>query len=362
MNFMQRALQLAEQGRYTCMPNPMVGCVIVNNGEIIAEGYHAKTGAAHAEIHALQQAGELAKDATAYVTLEPCCHQGRTGPCTEALIQAGIAEVHVACLDPNPRVAGQGVQRLEQAGIKVIVGELEQATKKLNQFFFHFIQHNLPFVIVKWAMSLDGKIATHTGDSKWITSDAARQYAHQVRQQVGAIIVGSGTVLADDPQLTVRLPVVQRQPLRVVFDSRGRCKPTAKIFSAELPGKTLLVTSEQADDTWCQTFADQQIEVLKLPTVKQKIDLKKLLTILAEREINSVLVEGGSELNASFIAQDLVQQIQAYIAPKTIGGMKAPGALAGIGIDTMAAAQQWQFSEVKTLADDVLLIAEQKNV
>lgn len=300
---MQRALELAEQGRYTCAPNPMVGCVIVRDGKIVGEGFHYKAGQAHAEVLALQQAGEQAVGATVYVTLEPCAHVGRTGPCADALIQAKVAEVIVACVDQNPKVSGKGIEKLQSAGISVRVGELAQQAQELNKIFFHYIKTGLPFVIAKWAMSLDGKIATHTHDSKWITSEAARQHAHELRQAMGAVIVGSGTVLADDPQLTVRLDNVLAQPLRIVLDARGRCPISAKIFSSELPGKTLVVTVESANENWCQQLRNNGVEFLKLPTADHKIDLSLLLKELAQREITSVLVEGGAQVHAGFLSR-----------------------------------------------------------
>lgn len=362
MDYMQRALDIAKLGRYTCAPNPMVGCVIVNNGEIVGEGYHQKTGEKHSEIIALEQAGDKAYGATVYLTLEPCCHYGRTPPCVDKLVNANVAEVVIACLDPNPKVAGKGVEHLQAAGIKVTVGQLEHEAKELNQVFFHYITTGLPFVIAKWAMSLDGKTATYTNDSKWITSDVARQHSHQIRQTMGAIVVGSGTVLADDPQLTVRLPDIAHQPLRIVMDARGRCQPTAKIFSPDLPGKTLLVTVENADNNWIAQFEKQHVEVLKLPAENNNIDLTALLKKLAKREITSLLVEGGAQLQAGFFEKDLVQQIYAYIAPKTIGGEQAPGAIQGLGAANLFDAQQWRFKHIKPLPPDVLLVAERVNV
>jgi diaminohydroxyphosphoribosylaminopyrimidine deaminase/5-amino-6-(5-phosphoribosylamino)uracil reductase len=363
MDYMQRALDIAKLGRYTCAPNPMVGCVIVANGKVVGEGYHKKAGEAHAEVIALQQAGEQAHGATVYLTLEPCCHYGRTPPCVDTLIAAQVAEVVIASIDPNPKVAGKSIERLQDAGIKVTLGQLEHEAKELNQTFFHYITTGLPFVTAKWAMSLDGKTATYTHDSKWITSDVARQHAHQIRQAMDAIIIGSGTVLADDPLLTVRLHEVVHQPLRIVVDARGRCQPTAKIFSAELPDKTLLVTLESVNTKWLKKFTEKNnVEVLQLPATEGSIDLKLLLKELAKRDITSLLVEGGAQLQASFFEQDLVQQIYAYIAPKTIGGEQAPGAIQGVGAANLFDAKQWRFKHIKPLPPDVLLLAERINV
>lgn len=359
-HYMQRTLELAQLGQYTCAPNPMVGCVIVRDSEVIGEGFHAKTGQAHAEINALAQAGERARGATVYVSLEPCCHQGRTGPCTEALIQAGVAAVHIACLDPNPKVAGQGARRLEQAGIHVSVGTLADEAEQLNRVFFHYMRTLLPFVIAKWAMSLDGKIATHTGDSRWITSDAARQHAHELRQRVGAVIVGSGTVLADDPQLTVRLPKTIRQPLRVVLDARGRSPITSRVFAELDTAPTIVFTTAQADTAWQQALEQCGVEVIL--QAADNIDVQQVLQTLAQREITSVLVEGGSQTHASFLAAQLVQEIYVYIAPKIIGGQQAPSPVAGKGIMHMVEAEAWEFTTLDTLAPDILLVAQRSKV
>lgn len=354
MNYMQRALELAQQGRYTCSPNPMVGCVIVRGDNIVGEGFHRKAGEAHAEILALQQAGELAEGATVYVTLEPCCHVGKTGPCVEALIAAKISKVIIACSDLNPKVSGKGIKRLRDAGITVQLGELSEQAQQLNAVFFHYIKTNLPFVALKWAMSIDGKINTAKATSKQITSEAAKQHTHELRQSMAAILVGSGTVLADDPQLTVRLENTVAQPVRIVLDSRGRCPIESKIFSNALPGKTIVATLETASKQWLNTLENTGIDVLILPALNNQVNLNSLLKELAQREISSVLVEGGSEIHASFLQQDLVQRIYAYVAPKIIGGKDNLSAVGGAELEL----NDWQFKTIASLNPDVLLVAE----
>lgn len=357
--FMQKSLSLAERGRFTCAPNPMVGCVIVQRDEIVAEGYHHKAGSDHAEIVALKAAGEQARGATVYVTLEPCCHYGRTPPCVDAIIKAGVAEVVVACLDPNPKVAGQGIAALEAAGINVKLGELAVAAEHLNRVFFHYILKQRPYVFAKWALSLDGKTATHTQDSQWITGERAREHVHQLRQSVGAIIVGSGTIIADDPALTVRLPQIEHQPLRVLLDGRGRSPLTAKLFDLEL-ADTVVMTTALCDKVWHHELVQRGVNVFVVG--ENQIDLSLMLENLAQRDISSVLIEGGATVQASFFAADLVQEIYAYLAPKIIGGADAPGAVAGLGIAQMKEADTWKILEVLNLDPDVLLIAEKSRV
>ncbi len=344
---MQRALQLAEKGRYTCSPNPMVGCVISHDGEIVGEGWHHRAGEAHAEINALRQAGVAANGATAYINLEPCCHYGRTPPCVDALIKAKIKHVVIGCLDSHAKVAGKGIKALQEAGITVTTGIAEGESRALNRIFFHAISQQKPYIIAKYAMSIDGKLATHTGDSKWLTGVDARRHVHQWRHRVDAILIGGGTVLQDDPQLTVRLPDLDipaiEQPLRIILDGERILPTTAKIFSPQLPNKTLLAS-----------------EVLQ--TQQKPHNLKRLLSKLYQRDINSLIVEGGAQTLTQFFDDDLVDEIHCYIAPKLVGGTSAPTAFMGLGSSLIAQAKSFSLHSMECFVDDVLLIYRKNNV
>jgi len=321
--YMHQALLLAERGRYTVSPNPMVGCILVKNNTIIAQSYHQKAGLAHAEILALKEAGDQAKNATAYVTLEPCCHYGRTPPCTDALIAAGIKKIFIASLDPNPLVAGQGIARLQAAGIEISTGIHESEAKKLNEIFFHYIQTKRPFIIAKWAMSLDGKTITHAEDSRIISDKASQQHSHELRQQVDAILIGSATAIKDDPLLTVRTSEVQSQPLRIILSSQGNLPTHLKLFAPEHPGETLIVTTEFCSKENYAKFSDKNIEVLTVSANQfGQVDLHELLIELGKREITSVLVEGGRHTHESFFHENLVNKTHVYLAPTIIGKTK----------------------------------------
>lgn len=325
--YMAQALELAQKGRYTVSPNPMVGCVLVKNDCVVGQGWHQRAGEAHAEVLALRDAGAAAKGATAYVTLEPCCHFGRTLPCTEALIQAGIKKIYMACFDPNPLVAGKGRQTLQAAGMEVKVGLLEAEAKQLNEIFFHYIQKQRPFVLAKWAMSLDGRTTTHPDDSRQISSPESQQHTHQLRQAVDAILIGSQTALLDNPQLTARVPQGEvqpaKQPLRIVLSSQGSLPLQLKLFDGSLPGKTLVAVTEAATTAWCQALREKGVEVLLLPqNEKGQVSLPALLEQLGQREISSLLVEGGKTVHASFFETGLVNKIQVYLAPTVIGSLR----------------------------------------
>ena len=352
---MERALQLAERGRGRTSPNPMVGAVLVSAGEIVGEGFHPRAGEPHAEIFALRQAGERAGGATLYVTLEPCCHHGRTPPCTQALIAAGVARVHLAMLDPNPLVAGRGRDQLEAAGIITVVGEREAEARILNEAYLHWITSHRPFVIAKFAASLDGKIATHTGDARWITGPAARQAAHRLRDQVDAILVGVETVIADDPQLTTRLDQAEvRHPLRVILDSRGRIPDSSQVLDPALPGRTLIATTDAMPPRRRRDLA-HRAEVLLLPAAEGRVDIPALLDALGERQITSLLVEGGGTVLGSFFARVPVNKVLAFLAPLIIGGQHAPTPVAGPGASCIADA--WRLADVRIeqLGPDLLV-------
>ena len=347
--YMRRALELAARARGRTSPNPMVGAVLVKDGRIVGEGFHPRAGEPHAEIFALRQAGEAARGATLYVTLEPCCHYGRTPPCTQAIIAAGVAEVHMAMLDPNPRVAGKGKAELEAAGIRTVVGECEEEARTLNEAFVHWITTGRPFVVAKFAMSLDGKIATRTGDARWISSPEARRRVHELRDQVDAILVGAGTVIADNPQLTTRLdkPDV-RHPLRVILDSRGRIPLHARVFQPDLPGQTLVATTEASPPAYRDALQARGVEVLVLPAdADGRVDLDALLVALGQREVTSLLVEGGSTVLGAFFARGRVNKVLAFIAPLILGGERAPSPVGGTGVARVAEAR-WD-----TLSGDV---------
>jgi len=354
--FMRRALCLAERGRGRTSPNPMVGAVLVRDGQIIGEGFHPRAGEPHAEIMALRQAGKSARGATLYVTLEPCCHFGRTPPCTRAIIAAGVAEVHMAMLDPNPRVAGRGRAELEAAGIRTFVGELEAEARVLNETFIHWITTGRPFVIAKFAMSLDGKIATRSGDSRWITGPAAREQVHQLRDQVDAILVGVNTVIADDPQLTTRLDKDDiRHPLRVIVDSRGRIPLTAQVLDPVLPGRTMVATTEAMPIEQRRALSFRGVQVLVLPSQDGRVSLPDLLEELGRREVTSVLVEGGGTIIGTFFAQRLVDKVVAFIAPIIIGGREAPTPVGGLGVERLSQALRLERVQVEWLGSDLLV-------
>ncbi len=353
---MLRALELAEKGRGRTSPNPMVGAVLVKNGIIVGEGFHPQVGQAHAEIYALDVAKEKAQGASLYVNLEPCSHYGRTPPCTQALIQARVAKVHIAMLDPNPMVNGQGKKQLEAAGIATHIGECEEEAQILNEVFTHWITHKTPYVYAKYAMSLDGKIATQTGDSRWITSAPARTYVHQIRNQVDAILVGIETVLADNPQLTTRLKQENiSHPLRVILDSQGRIPLDAKILDKELPGETLLVTTKKIPAQKRKSLEEKKISIEQVSSEEGRIDLQKLLQKLGEREVTSLLVEGGSQVLGSFFEKGLVNKVMAFVAPIVIGGKGAPSPVGGKGPAFLREAWRLEKTQMECLGPDFLI-------
>ncbi|HEY8416959.1 MAG TPA: bifunctional diaminohydroxyphosphoribosylaminopyrimidine deaminase/5-amino-6-(5-phosphoribosylamino)uracil reductase RibD [Limnochordales bacterium] len=327
---MELALTLAAQGLGTVDPNPLVGAVVVRDGRIVGMGYHQRPGEPHAEIHALRAAGPLAQGATLYVNLEPCAHHGRTPPCTEAIIAAGIRRVVAAIEDPDPRVQGRGFARLRAAGVDVTVGVRAEEARRLNEVFLKYAATGRPFVLLKAAISLDGRIATRTGASRWITGPEARAVVHRLRAAYPAIMVGIGTALADDPELTARTdPPAARQPLRVVVDSRARLPLDARMLRA--PGRTLVATTGAAPGARLAELERAGAEVVRLPHQAGRVDLEALLEELGRRGISGVLLEGGATLNGAMLEQRLVDKVMFFIAPTLIGGRDAPGAIGGIG-------------------------------
>lgn len=352
---MARALQLAERGRYTTQPNPRVGCVIVRNEEVVGEGWHQRAGEAHAEVHALKAAGDRARGATVYVTLEPCSHFGRTPPCADALIKAGVARVVAAMQDPNPQVAGSGLQKLKDAGIAVDCGVLQTQAQALNAGFMKRMQRGLPRVVSKQAMSLDGRTAMASGESQWITGSDARRDVQRLRAESGAIISGVDSVLQDDSALTVRaaelgLPdadrIAQHQPLRVVIDGGLRLTPSARLLRET--GRTLVATTRVAGH---DALIAAGAEVLVLPDHDGHVDLRALLQHLARVEqINDVLLESGATLNGAFLQAQLIDECRIYIAGVLLGSTARP--LFELPLDTMAQKQALTIRQWRAIGDD----------
>lgn len=330
-DYMKRALKLAVRGNTS--PNPMVGAVVVRGDEIVGEGYHPRAGEPHAEVFALRAAGPRAKGADLYVTLEPCCHQGRTPPCTRAVIDAGIARVFVAMTDPDPRVSCRGIDVLKGAGIAVECGLCEDEARKLNEAYIKHRTTGTPLVILKSAMSLDGKIATRTGDSRWITGDSARRYVHRIRSRVDAIVVGAGTARADDPALTARLGKKVSYPRRVVVSS-GRLPDDLKIFRE--PGETVIAVPRNADKSCISKLQDAGARILTLDAPGGQPSIAELMHRLGEMGCLSVLIEGGGRLAASALEERVVDRVIYFYAPRIIGGSDAVSAVAGIGASKVA--------------------------
>ena len=347
-NLMLRALQLARRGMNTTTPNPRVGCVIAcEHGDIVGEGYHRIAGEGHAEINALADAGEKAEGATAYVTLEPCCHQGKTGPCTQALIQAGIKRVVYAMQDPNPQVAGQGLAELEAAGIVVHGPVEEEAALELNVGFVKRMRQGLPFVRVKTAMSLDGRTAMASGESKWVTGPAARADVQRLRARSCAIVTGVESVILDDPSLTVRLNEGDRQPVRIIVDTRGRCPDDAEILRQ--PGKTIIACSENLE------LPSDGRTYWPLPEKNARIDLLALLRKLADENCNEVLVETGATLAGAFVASGLIDELVVYVAGKLMGSSARPAFT--LPIDKMSSLLPLSIRDVRAVGDDWRFVA-----
>lgn len=353
--YMEQALAIAQYATGRTSPNPMVGAVIVRDGRVVGQGWHLQAGTPHAEINALKQAGELALGATMYVTLEPCSHHGRTGPCTEAVIAAGIKKVIVAMTDPNSLVAGTGISQLRAAGIEVVEGVLAEKSAKMNEVFIKWISTKMPFVVLKSAMSLDGKIAAHTGHSQWITGSKAREYVHQLRDSYDAILVGIGTVLADNPSLTTRLETQGKNPLRIIVDSKARIPLDAQVVTDGLP-TVVVVTPEAAQDK-LDALRACGIEVLTIKATETGVNLQQLFKILGERQITSILIEGGASINASVLEENLVDKIQWFIAPKIIGGKSAPGPVGGIGVTDVNNAKIFEDISMGSIGEDILISA-----
>jgi len=350
---MKRALRLALRGQGRTSPNPMVGAVIVKAGQLIGQGHHKQVGGPHAEIWALRQAGDKARGATIYVTLEPCSHHGRTPPCTDALIQAGLARVVGAVEDPNPQVSGKGFRMLQEAGIEIEVGLLADEARRLNAPYFKHTTTGLPLVSLKAAMSLDGKIATATGESRWITGDRARALGHRLRASHDAVLVGVGTVLADDPRLTVR-DARGRSPLRVVVDSLARTAADAAILTADRTPPVVAVT-RQAPRKRLEALQRAGAEIWEMPSHRGQVDLHALMKRLGERQVQSVLVESGGTLTAALLDANLADRVYFFVAPRLIGGAEAPSPVGGSGVAKLSEAWRLENVRVRRVGEDFLL-------
>ena len=353
--YMREALELARRGRGRTSPNPVVGAVIVKDDKVIGRGWHQKAGTAHAEVHAIADAGDETRNATLYVTLEPCCHFGRTGPCTEAIAAAGIQRVVVAMTDPNPLVAGCGIETLRQRGIRVDTGVLATEAASLNAPFIKWITCKLPFVTLKNGISLDGKIATRTGDSCWITGEASRLEVHRLRDAADAIITGVGTVLADDPELTTRLPEGGKSPVRVVVDSLARTPLSAKLVN-DGKAPTIIAISNKAPEERVAALKAKNVEILPLPEDSDgRLNLGALLRILGERCLTHVMVEAGGTLNSSFLFGNYVDKVVMFVAPKIIGGAGAPGPYGGTGCDRLSEVVELEDVMIQHTGDDLMI-------
>lgn len=349
---MARALELAQRGLYTAAPNPRVGCVIVRDGAIVGEGWHERTGGPHAEVGALGAAGTRARGASAYVTLEPCVHQGRTGPCTEALISSGVARVVAAVEDPNPQVGGRGLARLHEAGIASEVGLMQDEARELNIGFASRMTRGRPWVRMKVAASLDGRTALNNGQSRWITGEAARRDGHHWRARACAVLTGIGTIRDDDPLLTVRDVPTTRQPLRVVVDSRLELPMTARV----LAGGGVLIAGAREDPGVISALREKNAEVIVLPNRARKVALPELMQELARREINEVHVEAGHRLNGSLVAEGLVDELLVYLAP-TLLGDKARGMFDLPELADLAGRHPLAIRDVRTIGPDIRILA-----
>jgi diaminohydroxyphosphoribosylaminopyrimidine deaminase / 5-amino-6-(5-phosphoribosylamino)uracil reductase len=351
-HWMQRALELAEHGRGGVEPNPLVGAVLVREGKLVGEGRHQRYGQAHAEINALAMAGAAALGSTLYVTLEPCCHHGKTPPCTDAVLRSGIVRVVAAMADPFPQVAGRGAELLRAAGVIVEFGLCEAQARRLNAPYLKLLATGRPYIHAKWAMTLDGKIATRTGDSRWISNESSRRLVHQLRGQVDAILVGMGTVLADDPQLTAR-PPGPRIATRIVLDSRCRISLESQLVQTARETPTLIATTSQADPTRQAELRAQGCEVLVLPAVDGRPDIEALLDELGRRRCTNLLIEGGSGVLGSFLDAQAIDEVHVFLAPCLSGGADALSPIAGRGVDTIREALRLNLAGVEVIDGDI---------
>ena len=353
--YMRLAMQLAGNAIGRTSPNPLVGAVIVKDNRVVGCGWHRKAGTPHAEVHALNQAGELAQGADVYVTLEPCAHYGKTPPCSKALVEAKVKNVYGGLLDVNPKVAGKGFKILEDAGIHVEYGFLQDELRKQNEVFFKWIEHKKPFIVLKAAMTLDGKIATATGQSKWITNETSRAYGYKLRDIYDGIMVGINTVIEDNPMLTARVDG-GKNPIRIVVDSSLKIDINANVVQ-DKSAKTIVATTDKADKDKILKLQAQDVDVIVVDKDENdKGDIEKLLDILGQQNICSILVEGGATLSGSFVAKKLVDKVYFFIAPKIVGGKEAKTPVAGTGILNLQEALALKDIQIEKLEEDILII------
>jgi diaminohydroxyphosphoribosylaminopyrimidine deaminase/5-amino-6-(5-phosphoribosylamino)uracil reductase len=354
--YMKMALHLADQGRGLTSPNPMVGAVVVKDNAVIGKGYHRKAGTPHAEIHALNEAGMGAHGSTLYVTLEPCSHRGRTLPCADFIIRSRVTRVVCAMQDPNLQVNGSGIRKLREAGIQVDVGILENEARELNRFFIKYITAKVPFVILKAAVTLDGRIATQTGDSKWITGKAARERGHQLRNVVDAILVGVNTVLADDPSLTTRLPGGGgRDPARIILDTHLRTPLDARIIRNDSPARTFIFSGPDVQPERIRAYQERNVTVLVARKEASRIKFKQVLEDLGRMEITSLLIEGGAQVHASALREGVVDRVLFFVAPKIIGGGGSKECIANLRVRRISDAVHLQSIYTEQIGDDVMI-------
>ena len=357
-NYMLQAIQLAKQGEGWTNPNPMVGAVIVKNGRIIGKGYHKKCGELHAERNAIASLTESAEGATIYVTLEPCCHYGKTPPCTEAIIEQKIKRVVIGSRDPNPKVSGKGIKMLQEAGIEVIEDFMREECDRLNPVFFHYITTKTPYVVMKYAMTLDGKIATKTGASKWITGEAARAEVQHMRHRYMGIMAGIGTVLADDPMLNVRVEG-WKSPIRILCDSGLRIPLDGQIVKSAGKYRTIVAYADSENtEAKRKRLHEMGVETICCPDENNQVDLKKLMKYLGEEGIDSILLEGGGTLNDSALRAGIVQEVQAFIAPKLFGGMNSKTPVEGIGVRFPSEAVKLKCTDICQIGEDIRITCQ----
>lgn len=360
--YMKLAIEMAKKGAGVVNPNPMVGAVIVKEGRVIGQGYHKHYGSNHAEVNAFENVCENPEGGSIYVTLEPCSHYGKTPPCVDKIIENKIAKVVIGALDPNPIVKGRGIKALKEAGIEVVTGVLEEECKQLNEVFMKYIIDKKPFVVLKTAMTLDGKIATESGESKWITSEKARQEVHKLRNKLASIMVGVDTVIKDNPELTCRLDG-GRNPIRIIVDSKLRIPMDAKVVVDNL-AHTIIATTEFADKDKILSLEKLGVKVLIIKSKNERVDLQSLMIKLGELNIDSVFLEGGSTLNFSALEENIVDKMQVYISPKIIGGEKSKTPVGGKGIKKISDAIMLENMRVRYIGTDLLieayLIGEEK--
>ncbi len=353
---MKRALELSKKAVGFVNPNPLVGAVIVKDNKIIGEGYHEHFGGPHAEVNAFKSAACDVEGATMYVTLEPCAHYGKTPPCAEAIVRNKISKVVVGMIDPNSLVAGRGIEILRKAGIEVTTGIMEREIRKTNEIFIKYITQKKPFCIMKTAMTIDGKIATSTGDSKWISNEKSRLYVHELRNMVTGIMVGIGTVLSDDPELTTRRQdIISKNPIRIIIDSTAKIPLESKVLKCNEKTKTILVTTKFASDTKIEAIKQKGVEVIVTPTNDKWVDLIYLMGVLGERGIDSILLEGGSTLNYSALDKGIVDKVITFISPKIFGGTSGKTPVGGVGIKHVKDSIMLTDTEVIRFDEDIMI-------